>query len=76
MDVLSYQLVLCRIAEEFWGVRTAYYYDLLQRQRLAKALQNSKDMDIIEGKEEAKDALDEKAESQSNGQVVNTKNIP
>ena len=36
----------------------------------------SKDMDIIEGKEEAKDALDEKAESPSNGQLVNTKNIP
>ena len=36
----------------------------------------SKDMDIIEGKEEAKDASDEKAESPSNGQVVNTKNIP
>ena len=36
----------------------------------------SKNMDIIEGKEEAKDASDEKAESPSNGQVVNTKNIP
>ena len=44
---------------------------------LANVKENySKDMDIIEGKEEAKDALDEKAESPSNGQVVNTKNIP
>ena len=33
-------------------------------------------MDILTGKEEAKDASDEKAESPSNGQVVNTKNIP
>ena len=33
-------------------------------------------MDIRTGKEEAKDASDEKAESPSNGQVVNTKNIP
>ena len=36
----------------------------------------SKNMDIRTGKEEAKDASDEKAESPSNGQVVNTKNIP
>ena len=36
----------------------------------------SKKEDILTGKEEAKDALDEKAESPSNGQVVNTKNIP
>ena len=36
----------------------------------------SKKKDILTGKEEAKDALDEKAESPSNGQVVNTKNIP
>ena len=36
----------------------------------------SKNMDIITGKEKAKDASDEKAESPSNGQVVNTKNIP
>ena len=33
-------------------------------------------MDIRTGKEETKDASDEKAESPSNGQVVNTKNIP
>ena len=36
----------------------------------------SKKKDILTGKEEAKDASDEKAESPSNGQVVNTKNIP
>ena len=36
----------------------------------------SKKKDILTGKEEAKDALDEKAESPSNGQLVNTKNIP
>ncbi len=36
----------------------------------------SKKKDILTGKKEAKDALDEKAESPSNGQVVNTKNIP
>ena len=35
VDVLGYQMVLGRIAEEFGGVRTAYYYDLLQRQKLA-----------------------------------------
>ena len=33
-------------------------------------------MDIRTGKEETKFASDEKAESPSNGQVVNTKNIP
>ena len=37
---------------------------------LANVKENySKDMDIIEGKEEAKDALDEKAESQLNNLV-------
>ena len=38
--------MLCRIAEEFGGVRTAYYYDILQRQKLAKSLQNSSGVDI------------------------------
>ena len=43
----------------------------------ANAKENySKNIDILTGKEEAKDASDEKAESPSNGQVVNTKNIP
>ncbi len=36
----------------------------------------SKKKDIITGKEEAKGSSDEKVESPSNGQVVNTKNIP
>lgn len=46
VDIISYQLVLCRIAEEYGGVRAAYYYDLLLRQKLAKALQNAPDVDV------------------------------
>ena len=38
-DLLGYQLVLLRIAEEI-GARTAYYYDLLLRMRLAKELES------------------------------------
>ena len=34
------QLVLTRVAEECGGARTAYYYDLLLRQKLAKELEN------------------------------------
>ena len=45
-DVLSYQMVLCRISEEYGGTRTAYYYDALQRQKLAKALQNTPELDV------------------------------
>ena len=46
VDVLSYQLILCRVSEEFGGVRTAFYYDILQRQKLAKALQNTPSIDV------------------------------
>ena len=40
-QLIAYQLVLARVAEEFGGVRTTYYYDLLLRLKLAKALENS-----------------------------------
>ena len=46
IDLLSYQLILCRVSEEFGGVRAAYYYDVLQRQKLAKALQNTPSLDV------------------------------
>ena len=38
--LIGYQLVLTRVAEECGGARTAYYYDLLLRQKLAKELEN------------------------------------
>jgi hypothetical protein len=38
-ELLSYQIVLLKIAEEHGGGRTAYYYDLLTRQKIAKALE-------------------------------------
>ena len=41
VDIVAYQLVLIRIAEEYGGSRTAYYYDLLLRQKLAKYLERS-----------------------------------
>ena len=37
--LIGYQLVLTRVAEECGGARTAYYYDLLLRQKLAKELE-------------------------------------
>ena len=40
VHLIGYQLVLTRVAEEFGGARTAYYYDLLLRQKLAKELEN------------------------------------
>ena len=38
-DFMAYQVLLARISEEYGGVRTAYYYDMLQRQAMAKALE-------------------------------------
>ena len=38
-DLLSCLFVLSRIAEEYKGVKTAYQYDILQRARMAKALE-------------------------------------
>ena len=38
--LIGYQLVLTRVAEECGGARTAYYYDLLLRQKLARELEN------------------------------------
>ena len=35
-----YQLILSRVAEEIGGARTAYYYSLLLRRKLAKELEN------------------------------------
>ena len=40
VHLIGYQLVLTRVAEECGGARTAYYYDLLLRQKLAKELEN------------------------------------
>ena len=40
VHLIGYQLVLTRVAEECGGERTAYYYDLLLRQKLAKELEN------------------------------------
>ena len=39
VHLFGYQLVLTRVAEECGGARTAYYYDLLLRQKLAKILE-------------------------------------
>ena len=39
VQLLSYQVVLASVAEEWGGARTAYYYDLLLRQELAKELE-------------------------------------
>jgi len=39
VHLVSYQYILVWIAEEWGSVRTAYYYDLLQRQEMAKALE-------------------------------------
>ena len=40
VHLIGYQLILTRVAEECGGARTAYYYDLLLRQKLAKELEN------------------------------------
>ena len=40
VHLIGYKLILSRVAEEFGGARTAYYYDLLLRQKLAKELGN------------------------------------
>ena len=40
VHLIGYQLVLTRVAEECGGERTAYYYDLLLPQKLAKELEN------------------------------------
>jgi hypothetical protein len=40
VDLCSYQYVLASISEEFGGSRTAYYYDLLVRKRIAMDLEN------------------------------------
>ena len=39
MQLLAYQYLLVWVAEEWGGVRTAYHYDLLMRQEMAKALE-------------------------------------
>ena len=39
VELIAYQCVLARVAEEFVGARTAYYYDLLLRFELAKDLE-------------------------------------
>ena len=38
--LIAYQMIFARVAEEFGGVRTAYYYDLLLRLQLAKSLED------------------------------------
>ena len=40
VHLIGYQLILSRVAEEIGGARTAYYYNLLLRQKLAKELEN------------------------------------
>ena len=40
VHLIGFQLFLSRVAEEFGGARTAYYYNLLLRQKLAKELEN------------------------------------
>ena len=40
VHLIGYQLVFDPCAEECGGARTAYYYDLLLRQKLAKELEN------------------------------------
>ena len=37
---VRYQLILSRVADKIGGARTAYYYNLLLRQKLAKELEN------------------------------------
>ena len=39
-DLVSYLFNVTRVAEEHGGVRTAYQYDILQRQNMAKALES------------------------------------
>ena len=39
VQLLSYQVILASVSEEWGGARTAYYYDLLLRQELAKELE-------------------------------------
>ena len=38
-DLLSYVAILTNVSEEWGGTKTAYYYDLLARQEMAKALE-------------------------------------
>ena len=40
VHLIGYQFVLTRVAEECGGARTAYNYDLLLPQKLAKELEN------------------------------------
>ena len=40
VHLIGYQLILYRVTEEIGGARTAYYYNLLLRQKLAKERQN------------------------------------
>ena len=40
VHLIGYQLILSRVADEIGGARTAYYYNLLLRQKLAKELEN------------------------------------
>ena len=40
VHLIEYQLILSRVAEEIGGARTAYYYNLLLRKKLAKELEN------------------------------------
>jgi len=39
VQLLAYQHILIQVAEEWGGARTAYLYDILQRQQMAKALE-------------------------------------
>ena len=43
VDILGYTLLLCKMAEECGGVRTAYQYDVLNRKAMAKALEKGDD---------------------------------
>ena len=43
VELVAYQLVLVRVAEEHGGVRTAYMYDLLLRRAVAKSLEVGED---------------------------------
>ena len=40
VHLIGYQLILYRVTEEIGGACTAYYYNLLLRQKLAKELEN------------------------------------
>ena len=40
VHLIGYQLILSRVADEIGGARTAYYYNLLLRQKLAKELEH------------------------------------